>query len=273
MDYIQLAPNGKIYGSTYNGGLKALHVINYPNLKGDSCKFVYGGQPTLTLNSDVLPNMINYNLGPLGSSTYATMCRGNTYNLGNKIYMSPGVYNDTLNSVSGCDSIVTLHLQVFPFTEPQISLTGKDTLSTTAFSQYQWLMNGEPLAGATTNRYIAPDTGTYAVVIVDTNGCFDTSASYYFNSLATKNISSSEFVSLYPNPAKDEIYLNFYAQTSGIVNFEMLDQLGQPVVEQNLGTGQNVAQFSTSNLSNSICYWRLQDSERTIRTGVIAIIK
>lgn len=62
---LQLAPNGKLYGSTWNGGLSAIHVVNYPDSIGNSADFVYGGQPTLTQNSYNLPNLINYNLGPL----------------------------------------------------------------------------------------------------------------------------------------------------------------------------------------------------------------
>jgi len=76
MDKFQVAPNGKIYGCPYNGGLYALHVINSPDAKGDSCHFVYGGQSTLSLNSNELPNMINYNLGPLISSGCDTIPNG-----------------------------------------------------------------------------------------------------------------------------------------------------------------------------------------------------
>ncbi len=68
MDMLQLALNGKLYGCTWNGGLYALHVINSPDSLGSSCGFVYGGQPTLSLNSNELPNMINYNLGSLYGS-------------------------------------------------------------------------------------------------------------------------------------------------------------------------------------------------------------
>ena len=66
--FLQSAPNGKIYGCTWNGGLSALHVINNPDLKGDSADFVYAGQPTYTDNSINLPNLINYKLGPLVGS-------------------------------------------------------------------------------------------------------------------------------------------------------------------------------------------------------------
>ena len=68
INFLQLAPNGKIYGSTWNGGLYALHVINRPDQSGDSANFVYGGQPTYSIASVNLPNLINYRLGPLVGS-------------------------------------------------------------------------------------------------------------------------------------------------------------------------------------------------------------
>jgi hypothetical protein len=42
----------------------SFHVINNPDLKGDSCNFVYASQPTYSHNN-IVPNMINYTLGPL----------------------------------------------------------------------------------------------------------------------------------------------------------------------------------------------------------------
>jgi hypothetical protein len=67
---LQLAANGKIYCSTWNGiiGFDSIHVINDPDAKGDSCHFVYGGQPILNNNGLYLPSMINYRLGPLVGS-------------------------------------------------------------------------------------------------------------------------------------------------------------------------------------------------------------
>lgn len=73
IDKLQLAENGKLYGCTWNGGLYALHVVNYPDNDGDSVDFVYGGQPTLTLSSYNLPNLINYKLGPLTGSGCDTL--------------------------------------------------------------------------------------------------------------------------------------------------------------------------------------------------------
>ncbi|MDB5283728.1 MAG: hypothetical protein JWO06_2803 [Bacteroidota bacterium] len=65
IDFVQLAANGKMYGSTWNGGFYFLHVIDYPDSLGNSCHFGYGKQPTLSDNSVNLPNLPNYKLGPL----------------------------------------------------------------------------------------------------------------------------------------------------------------------------------------------------------------
>jgi len=51
---------------------------------------------------------------------------------------------------------------------------------------YQWLVNGSPIAGATTARYIARTPGTYRAVITGTGACRDTSLAHT--------------VTLYPTP-------------------------------------------------------------------------
>ncbi len=60
----QLAPNGKIYINTPNGN-NVLHVINQPDLKGDSCQFVQHGVQLPTYNSYSMPNFPNYRLGAI----------------------------------------------------------------------------------------------------------------------------------------------------------------------------------------------------------------
>ena len=67
-DMLQLAPNGKLYATCYNGGYYIIHGVNYPDLKGDSCMYVDTAFTTLTANSANFPNMINYKLGPLYGS-------------------------------------------------------------------------------------------------------------------------------------------------------------------------------------------------------------
>ncbi|MFZ4544496.1 MAG: T9SS type A sorting domain-containing protein [Saprospiraceae bacterium] len=68
----QLAPNGKIYVSS-SGACPCLHVINNPNLRGDSCNFVQRGQKLPKYNAFSVPNHPNYRLGALKGSPCDTL--------------------------------------------------------------------------------------------------------------------------------------------------------------------------------------------------------
>jgi len=70
-DLAQLAPDGKIYISCGNT-VPVLHVINYPNEKGDSCNFAQHSVH-LPSASNTLPNFPNYRLGVLSGSYCDTL--------------------------------------------------------------------------------------------------------------------------------------------------------------------------------------------------------
>jgi hypothetical protein len=72
----QLAPDGKIYMSTGNGDT-VCHIINYPDLKGDSCNFIQHGirLPSICV---AIPNFPNYRLGPLRGSPCDTLSTSNS---------------------------------------------------------------------------------------------------------------------------------------------------------------------------------------------------
>ncbi len=53
--------------------------------------------------------------------TQATICSGESYTWNGKTYTKPGSYTDTLTNIYGCDSIVTLHLEVLP--DPPLTFT------------------------------------------------------------------------------------------------------------------------------------------------------
>ena len=80
-------------------------------------------------------------------------------------------------------------------------------------------------------------------------------------------------VRVYPNPAKNIISLVYNPPATGTVEFDLIDELGNKVIQQSLSNGQNFAQFNTGMLSNGLYYWVLKDSNRIIKTGKVAIIK
>ncbi|MCO6493233.1 MAG: hypothetical protein J5I98_32735, partial [Phaeodactylibacter sp.] len=68
----QLAPDGKIYINS-NNSVSYLHVIEQPDLPGDSCQVCQHCVDLPTKNSFSLPNFPNYRLGPLPGSPCDTL--------------------------------------------------------------------------------------------------------------------------------------------------------------------------------------------------------
>lgn len=137
-----------------------------------------------------------------------TICKGSSYQFGGHPYNSAGTYRNTLQMVSGCDSIVLLTLIVDSIEIPVIAANG-NTLSTGIYSSYQWLDETKnPIGGATGQAYEAPATGNYYVAVTGSNGCTDTSSVY--SHTATAGINEPDLFSMlkiYPNPATEEIYI------------------------------------------------------------------
>jgi Secretion system C-terminal sorting domain len=69
-------PTGQIIIDEYNGTGTRLHVIDSPDVQGLGCHFVFGGLPIPSLNAILLPNVINYCLGPLAGSACDTISTG-----------------------------------------------------------------------------------------------------------------------------------------------------------------------------------------------------
>jgi hypothetical protein len=94
----QLAPDGKIYISTWNG-TPYLHVIDQPDSSGIACNFDQRGFD-LTVGNNPVPNFPNYDLGPLIGSPCDTVFI-EVHNVQNKVndtfFFSPNPATDQIN--------------------------------------------------------------------------------------------------------------------------------------------------------------------------------
>jgi hypothetical protein len=125
------------------------------------------------LSLTVLPNST--------ASLQATICQGDYYWFGGDTLRNPGFYNDTLVALNGCDSVVILQLRVNG--SPQASLVALgntvlcqgDSVNLSAGSGlnlfYAWRRNGVIITAASSSTYQATLSGSYQVLITDTNGC------------------------------------------------------------------------------------------------------
>ncbi|MBC8046197.1 MAG: T9SS type A sorting domain-containing protein [Fimbriimonadaceae bacterium] len=130
-----------------------------------------------------------------------------------------GEYYYEVTDIHGCYNISSsVIITVFPLpVVPEISMAG-DTLISTSALHYQWYFNGEIIDGATGSTYLPAETGFYSVVITDINGCVQTSEDLYFIFDGLYNVLSSGLtIKVYPNPAKNKLFIQSDLIITGVI--------------------------------------------------------
>ncbi len=125
-------------GNTYNAAW---------NLQDDTLVNAAGCDSIVTLTLNVNPAVTGSQTATICANQLPYTWNGNTYN-------AAGTYKDTLINAAGCDSIVTLTLNVNP------AVTGSQT-ATICANQLPYIWNG--------NTYNA--AGTYKDTLVNAAGC------------------------------------------------------------------------------------------------------
>ncbi len=131
----------------------------------------------------------------------------------NICYNTPGVYDVTLIVSSGNanDTLaLTDFITVFPETPVPVLSQSNDTLfSSQGYLTYQWYVGDTlPIAGATDYFYVADSSGSFTIVVTDSNGC---QSSALINAVITglPNLSASlAALMVYPNPASTTITIS-----------------------------------------------------------------
>jgi hypothetical protein len=146
-----------------------------------------------------------------------------------------GVYRDTLQSSTGCDSVITLTLAVNSLPMPVVIRRG-DTLTTQTYVSYQWLLNNASLNGDTAQAFIVPANGSYAVLVTDAQGCSNTSAVLNIVGVGINEAAGTFGVKLFPNPNQGIFTLAFTDEVAREI--EITNALGQVVVQKHAMAGR-----------------------------------
>jgi hypothetical protein len=110
----------------------------------------------------------------ISSNINASICAGSTYAFGGRNLGATGTYVDSLQTSTGCDSVVTLDLIVNQPASISISTNGNSTICSgssvdvvapSGFLSYAWSN------GATSSFISVGTAGVYSVSVTDANGC------------------------------------------------------------------------------------------------------
>lgn len=253
-------------------GQGGLSTINQPNLSGTLCDFqrvTIAGAGGIALPNEVVypipPDMV----GRVVMDTSICSGAGSVLLLPEMVsaayeYTWNGGSSDTLLRVdeigtywvsytNGChqytDSFI---IQELDFVFPVITVDGFRLGTVGSYTSYQWLFNGIPIPNATGSSYDVTENGDYQVIVSD-GTCTDTSDVYEVNNTSIHAITTlAEQVSIYPNPAKDRLYIDAPVP----VNVLIYGPDGRMIK-----TVENAAELNISTLSAGMYYLHITDKD------------
>ncbi|MDR2009455.1 MAG: fibronectin type III domain-containing protein [Bacteroidales bacterium] len=185
------------------------------------------------------------------------ICEGESYTWEGTDYTTTIVDTKTLEDMYGCDSIVTMNLTVNTIPEAPV-ITREDEnnvifLQSDIEENIKWYKNNILIDGATSSRYEISEIGRYHATT--SNDCGESEAS---NKIDIEHINVpeniTENISIYPNPAYDNITLSSSSK--------LIEKINIISPEGKLLTEKEVCNYSVTldvnNLSNGlyiINYW------------------
>jgi len=145
-----------------------------------------------------------------------------------------GVTNYYVSQVSaqGCESdrsILKHTVNPLP-AKPVISWSGVQFSTTATGVNYQWLLNGTSISGATASTHKPLNTGDFKLRVTDPNGCVNVSDSFKLVVTALANLATtpaSNIATVYPNPASDKVVLEFAALPTINLTFQLVTPSGK----------------------------------------------
>jgi hypothetical protein len=151
--------------------------------------------------------------------------------------LAPGNYTIEMTTINDCEFIVDAEITAgLPYPAvPTVTLDMDGILTTDASGlSHQWLLNGNPIAGATNPTYEPTESGDYSVVVSNANGCEATSEEILVTVVATEEESGFEKMAILPNPFHDFFLLQL--QSNQALRFEMTltDAKGQTILKEQL---------------------------------------
>ncbi|MBQ5873747.1 MAG: leucine-rich repeat domain-containing protein [Bacteroidales bacterium] len=176
----------------------------------------------------------------LTNELIASICEGQTYTENGFNVSEAGVYTQTLTSVNGCDSVVTLTISVNPTFDTTINATINAGETYTEFG------------------FNESEAGTYVQNLQTEFGCDSTITLVLSvnNSLLEAEI---EEISFYPNPTDSKV--NF---SQAIEKIEVIDLTGKTIL-----TFTNAKTINIESLPSGAYYLRLTNNDKAIMRKVI----
>ena len=233
----QLAPDGKIYICS-NSSTDKLHVIEEPDLPGDSCRVRQHAINLPTLNLGTVPNHPNYRLGPLDG----TAC-------------------DTL----GLDNVPVAHFRYAADSFVSNTFIFRDL---SYYEPATWVWDFGDGTGSTqrcpAHTYPAPGAWQVCLSVSNANGS-DTQCRTVEITVPVLEPAFMPKAQVMPSPFRDRLQVMLWSEAKSGLHFRLHDQAGRQIADRTL-SGEN-DEVATAGLPPGMYFWTVSDGDVVLDSG------
>jgi PKD repeat protein len=171
-----------------------------------------------------------------GASSYDWLPNGQTTVSITEVPNTSTTYTVTGTDAFGCSNTATYGVTVNPLpTTPTVLVNGNVLTSSVTGASYQWYLNGNPIAGATSQSYTATQTGNYTVEVISADGCTSLQSNPVVDPTGISSVYAyGTIITVAPNPNNGEFNLTVNAPTVDDYVIEIHNALGQIVYTETL---------------------------------------
>ena len=218
-------------------------------------------------NSQSCDSILTLNLSiSQSSSNTISQSACNQLVLNGQTYTSSGAYTQLLTNNQGCDSTLNINVTIFSI-DTTVNLSGITLIANQNGATYQWLNceNNTVISGATGQSYTPNANGSYAVII-NLNGCIDTSFCTPVLTIRTKDIADNELFKIIPNPNNGRFVL--LADKISNANLKLFNSFGGLVYTEDNVTFEK-KEINIEKLAKGVYLLELRSKENIYRYKII----
>ena len=234
----------------------------YENTAGvyyDTLQTIFGCDSVLTTTL-----FLNANFN---SSQNQDICQGDSILIYGTYQNTSGVYYDSLQTINGCDSVLSTTLTVN--TLPNVTLTNFNPDTICSSNSAVALPNGSPSGGVYSGAGVSggtfdPNTagiGTHSVIYTysDANSCINSDSTFITveQCVGIDDLANDLGILIYPNPNTGLFTIEKSSELDKEVNISLLDASSRVIINKIIPKGQQKIEVDITSYSKGIYYLQM----------------